>query len=348
MPAEKSGQNEFDFEYGDDFGAHILEFDPTFTKVLVRYNPEGDREMNAEQAARLKRLVGLAARERPASSCSSCWCRPSRPSSPASAATPTATTARCGPGLMVRAIAELQDAGIEADVWKIEGLDSREDCERVAEQTRRGGRDDVTCVVLGRGGNEDKVIHWLQTGAGVPGYIGFAVGRTIWWDALNGLAGRRGRQGRRIRPDRRQLPAAGRRVHQRRLTPRGDQVALARRQRRPAPPAHWPADVSTWPPTAMHGTPALRQWAATTATTFPFSVWASILPSAVTQTTEPASRSSRPASAITSSPPGTAVAPISISIPPIPPPAPAPGRSGSPRAAIRRSSSATCSGVAPF
>ena len=45
-PAEKSGQDEFDFEYGDDFGAHIEKFNPTFCKVLVRYNPEGDAALN--------------------------------------------------------------------------------------------------------------------------------------------------------------------------------------------------------------------------------------------------------------------------------------------------------------
>ena len=57
MPVEKSGQNEFDFEYGDDFGAHIEKFDPDFSKVLVRYNPDGDAEMNERQAGRLKRLA---------------------------------------------------------------------------------------------------------------------------------------------------------------------------------------------------------------------------------------------------------------------------------------------------
>src|SRR3954468_20855341 len=56
MPVEKSGQNEFDFEYGDDFGAHIEQFDPNFSKVLVRFNPDGDAEMNAGQVERLKRL----------------------------------------------------------------------------------------------------------------------------------------------------------------------------------------------------------------------------------------------------------------------------------------------------
>src|SRR5687768_4100418 len=57
MPVEKSGQNEFDVDYGDDFGAHIEEFDPDFSKVLVRYNPDGDAEMNERQTKRLKRLA---------------------------------------------------------------------------------------------------------------------------------------------------------------------------------------------------------------------------------------------------------------------------------------------------
>jgi myo-inositol catabolism protein IolC len=94
------------------------------------------------------------------------------------------------PGLMIRAVHELQAAGVEPDIWKIEGLDAREDCERLAEATRAGGREHVRCVVLGRGGDEAKVTAWLRAGAGVPGYIGFAVGRTIWWDALTAwLAG---------------------------------------------------------------------------------------------------------------------------------------------------------------
>ena len=90
------------------------------------------------------------------------------------------------PGLMREAIVAMQDAGIEADIWKIEGIDKREDCEMIAEQTRAGGRDGVGCVVLGRGADDAKVDHWLRTGAGVPGYLGFAIGRSIWWDQLKG------------------------------------------------------------------------------------------------------------------------------------------------------------------
>jgi 5-dehydro-2-deoxygluconokinase len=55
-PAEKSGQSEFDFEYGSNFAAHIEAFRPTFSKVLVRYNPEGDVALNGRQAKRLRQL----------------------------------------------------------------------------------------------------------------------------------------------------------------------------------------------------------------------------------------------------------------------------------------------------
>ena len=88
------------------------------------------------------------------------------------------------PALMMRAIRDLQDAGVEPDIWKIEGLDRREDCERVVETARRDGRHDVGCIVLGRGADEKKVVGWLETVASVPGFIGFAVGRTTFWDAV--------------------------------------------------------------------------------------------------------------------------------------------------------------------
>ena len=88
------------------------------------------------------------------------------------------------PPLMVRAIEAMQDAGVEPDVWKIEGLDRREDCAAVVAAARRGGRDNVGCIVLGRGENDAKVREWLATAAGVPGFIGFAVGRTDFWEPL--------------------------------------------------------------------------------------------------------------------------------------------------------------------
>jgi myo-inositol catabolism protein IolC len=185
MPVEKSGQDEFDFEYGEAFGEHIESFDPKFTKVLVRYNPEGDQEMNARQAVRLRTLSDWL-HERGRKFLFELLVAAEPHQLELVGGDTDRYDREVRPGLMVGAITDLQDAGIEPDVWKIEGIDQREDCRRIAQTVRRDGRDNVSCVVLGRGANEAAVVHWLQQGAGVPGYIGFAIGRTIWWDALKG------------------------------------------------------------------------------------------------------------------------------------------------------------------
>jgi myo-inositol catabolism protein IolC len=187
MPVEKSGQNEFDFQYGDDFGAHIESFDPAFSKVLVRYNPDGDAEMNKRQLERLKRLAD--------------WLHDNGRKFLFELLVPAEDSqleqvggdsdrydAELRPELMRRAIEDIQDFGVEVDIWKIEGVDERSDCEMLAEQTRRGeGREGVVCVVLGRGASDEKVDQWLRAGAPVEGYVGFAIGRSIWWDALKGF-----------------------------------------------------------------------------------------------------------------------------------------------------------------
>jgi myo-inositol catabolism protein IolC len=186
MPVEKSGQDEFDFQYGDEFGEHIERFDPDFSKVLVRYNPEGDAEMNERQSERLKRL-GEWLHEHDRKYLFELLVPPEPHQLEQVGGDTDRYDSELRPELMRRAIVELQDAGIEADVWKIEGIDSQEDCLRIADTCRRDGRDGVICVVLGRGADDAKVEHWLRTGAPVEGYAGFAIGRTIWWDALKGF-----------------------------------------------------------------------------------------------------------------------------------------------------------------
>jgi myo-inositol catabolism protein IolC len=186
MPVEKSGQNEFDFEYGDDFGAHIEKFDPDFSKVLVRYNPEGDAEMNARQSERLRRLADWL-HERDRKFLFELLVPAEDHQLEHAGGDSDRYDAELRPELMRRAIVELQDFGIEADIWKIEGIETQDDCERIAQTCRRDGRDGVICVVLGRGANDEKVEHWLRQGAPVEGYAGFAIGRTIWWDALKGF-----------------------------------------------------------------------------------------------------------------------------------------------------------------
>jgi len=184
-PAEKSGQDEFDFEYGDSFAEHIEAFHPTFCKVLVRYNPEGDPLLNRSQADRLKRLSNyLRSNKSRSLFMFELLVPPEKNQLNRLNGDKKAYDLKLRPCLMADAIEELQEAGVEPDVWKIEGLDRREDCERIVAVARREGRDKVGCIILGRGEDDSKVREWLTTASGVPGFIGFAVGRTTFWGPL--------------------------------------------------------------------------------------------------------------------------------------------------------------------
>jgi 5-dehydro-2-deoxygluconokinase len=183
-PAEKSGQDEFDFEYGEDFAKHIEMFNPTFCKVLVRYNPEGERDLNQRQAGRLKRLSDYLHAKGKSLYMFELLVPAEKAQLDRLKGDKKKYDLEVRPGLMVQAIHQLQDAGVEADVWKIEGLDRREDCVKVVEAARRNGRARVGCIVLGRGEDDEKVREWLATAAHVPGFIGFAVGRTTFWNPL--------------------------------------------------------------------------------------------------------------------------------------------------------------------
>ena len=185
-PAEKSGQEEFDFEYGDDFAKHIEDVQPTFCKVLVRYNPEGDQALNRRQSERLRRPSDYLHAKGSSMYMFELLVPAEKTQLDRVKGDQQAYDLELRPSLMVQAIQELQGAGVEPDIWKIEGLDRREDCERIVAAARRGGRDRVGCIILGRGEDERQVHEWLTTAAAVPGFIGFAVGRTDFWEPLAG------------------------------------------------------------------------------------------------------------------------------------------------------------------
>lgn len=190
LPVEKSGQEEFDFEYGKNFAQHIEALKPQFTKTLIRYNPEGDKELNERQRARLKIL--------------SDYCREHGYKFLIEALVPATISQldlvggdegrydkQVRPALTVKVISQLQTAGVEPDVWKIEGMEDSRDYEKVIAQARSAGRKQVSAVILGRGDNADHVEKWLRAGSQVEGIIGFAIGRTIFWQPL--LALRKGK-----------------------------------------------------------------------------------------------------------------------------------------------------------
>ena len=183
-PAEKSGQEEFDFQYGEDFASHIEAFNPTFCKVLVRYNPEGEQALNQRQAVRLHRLSDYLKRKGRSRMMFELLVPPQKGQLDRLKGDKTAYDLELRPKLVAQAIEQLQDAGVEPDLWKIEGLDSREDCEKIVATARRGGRNKVSCIILGRGEDDKKVHEWLEIASSVPGFIGFAVGRTTFWEPV--------------------------------------------------------------------------------------------------------------------------------------------------------------------
>jgi myo-inositol catabolism protein IolC len=186
MPVEKSGQEEFDFEYGDEFGEHIEKYDPDFSKVLVRYNPDGDRELNKIQLERLKRLSDWL-HERDRKFLFELLVPATKDQLASVGGDTDRYDAELRPAFMREAMQQIQNGGVEVDIWKIEGVDAREDDEMLAEIARTGpGREGVVCVVLGRGASTAKVEEWLQAASPVRGFVGFAIGRSIWWDPVKG------------------------------------------------------------------------------------------------------------------------------------------------------------------
>jgi 5-dehydro-2-deoxygluconokinase len=183
MPVEKSGQDEFDFEYGDRYTEHIRQFNPTFVKVLVRFNPDSDQVVNKLQLQRLKKLSNYLLQIK----------KPFLfelivPSTTKQLAEAGGSKEKYDqairPKLMVKSLAEIQAAGIEPAIWKLEGVENPQDAKAIVAQAQNGGRK-AGVITLGRGESKENVQKWLAVGAKIPGIIGFAVGRTIFWQPLS-------------------------------------------------------------------------------------------------------------------------------------------------------------------
>jgi 5-dehydro-2-deoxygluconokinase len=190
LTVEKSGEKEFKFQY-EDFREHIKKYNPTFAKVLIRYNPADEEGLKNRQKQNLK-MVSDFCHENNFKFLLEVLVIPTE-SQLKDAGTKGAFDTKFRCDLAVEIVKDLQDFGIEPDIWKLEGFETIKDYEKVLKAIKRGGRENVNLVVLGRGANEEKVNEWLRTGAKeewfevgakVEGVIGFAVGRTVFWQAL--------------------------------------------------------------------------------------------------------------------------------------------------------------------
>ena len=185
MPVEESGQRELRY-LCDGRPERIVEsYQPDYVKVLIRYNPAGDTEMNARQRARLRDLAG--------------WLvgRPQRLMLELLVPPEEAQLAELGgdrgrfdremrAAQTATAVTEIAGDGVLPWLWKIEGPESRDDAALVAKAVHAADPAS-SCLVLGRGADFAAVRRWLANAAVTDGFSGFAVGRTIWWDALRSV-----------------------------------------------------------------------------------------------------------------------------------------------------------------
>jgi 5-dehydro-2-deoxygluconokinase len=182
MPMEKSGQDEFDFEYCEDYPMHIEQFDPPLVKVLVRYNPEGDVMMNKRQLERLRGLSDyLQSIRKPF--LFELLVPPTSKQLSTFGGSKETYDREMRPRLMVEALKRIQDGDVEPTIWKLEGVEKPEEAKAVVKQAQKDGRK-AAVITLGRGESKEMVQKWLTVGAKIQGIIGFAVGRTIFWDPL--------------------------------------------------------------------------------------------------------------------------------------------------------------------
>lgn len=180
---EVSGDDHFEFEHASDWKAWIEKVKPTFVKALVRYNPESHQNLNQESLAGLKELSDYTHAQG-----YQFLIEPLVVGTETQLASVNNDKYRYDtelrPKLTVHMITEMQDAGIEPDIWKIEGMFDARDYEQVVHAAQRNNRSHVGVISLGRNETDEIVETWLKVGATVPGVIGFAVGRTIFLDAL--------------------------------------------------------------------------------------------------------------------------------------------------------------------
>ena len=189
VPIERSGRDWFELDWGEQWLEHVRRISPDYVKVLVRDNPGFSSEEREAQLARLRRVSqALSAEGVPLLY---------ELLVPATEAQLAAVGGDAGvydrdvrPELTTKVIADNQQAGVEPTIWKVEGLETAPAAQAVVAQARAGGRTDVDAIVLGRDAPAERLAHWLDIAAPIEGFVGFAIGRSIWEDTIRAhLAG---------------------------------------------------------------------------------------------------------------------------------------------------------------
>ena len=183
-PVEASGHEWFTLEWGERWLDHVKAVRPDYAKVLIRDNPDFDREQREQQFGRLAQVsTGLRGAGVPLLYE---LLVPATDAQLGQAGQDTAVYDRdIRPGLVARVIADNYAHGVEPALWKVEGLETVEAARRVAGQAKAGGHQ-ADLIVLGRDAPAERLDHWLAVASQVDAFVGFAIGRSIWEDAVRG------------------------------------------------------------------------------------------------------------------------------------------------------------------
>ena len=182
MPIEQSGRDWFELEWGDRWLEHVRRVGPNYAKVLVRDNPAYDDGERRGQLSRLRRVSDALHREGVPFLYE--LLVPATDEQLASVhGDEYAYDRDVRPALVSRVIADNQHAGVEPTIWKVEGLETGDAALSIIEQIRAGGRA-ADAIVLGRDAPRERLEHWLDVAAPLDGFVGFAIGRSIWEDAI--------------------------------------------------------------------------------------------------------------------------------------------------------------------
>jgi myo-inositol catabolism protein IolC len=182
IPVEASGHEWFTLEWGDRWLEHVEANKPDYAKILVRDNPEFDAGQREGQFAQLAEISsGLHGAGVPLLYE---LLVPATDAQLAQAGGDTMAYDRdIRPGLVCKVIADNQAHAVEPTLWKVEGLETVDAARQVARQAKAGGRD-ADLIVLGRDAPADRLDHWLEVASEVSEFVGFAIGRSIWEDAV--------------------------------------------------------------------------------------------------------------------------------------------------------------------
>lgn len=183
LTTEKSGHKEFTFEYGDEFGKHIEKYAPQFVKALIHYNPNDDPLSKMRQQQKLEILSNYC-HQNSYKFLLEVLISPTEQQLKNVSSNIQRYDVEIRPNLTAKAIEELQNSHVEPDIWKIEGMESEDSYKIVVLQIQKEYRENVGIVILGRAERQDKVEEWIKVGRKIKGIVGFAVGRTVFWEPL--------------------------------------------------------------------------------------------------------------------------------------------------------------------